>query len=163
MLHLQTFFKDCFGFLGPWNFHIILIPHNWISVPILELKCQFPQINPYAHCSEFSLIIRISLNQPSEGCLIDMESEPRNILIQPVTFSPSLPQSLFCSSLVVSMLLKLIFIYTHDISGRSWVVITNGIQQLSISLIPMVCKKGKAAKPKEVFFDGLNRRSLEEE
>lgn len=125
-----------------------------MSVSTNKSLCSLFRVLSYHQDKLESALRRLSEN---------MESEPRNVLVQPIPLSPSLPQSLFCSPLVVSVLLKLIFIYTHDISGKSWVVIRNGIQQLSISLIPMVCKKGKATKPKEVFFDGLNRRSLEEE
>lgn len=79
---------------------------------ILELACQFPQINPQLPLP----IIRTleSSNQPSEGCLMDMESEPRNILTKSVIhYHLHSPQ-------IVSVLLKLIFINNCYISGKSW-------------------------------------------
>lgn len=145
-------FKDCFGFLGLWNFHIISIQCNWISTLILELEYQFLQINPYAHCSKFSLpIISITLNRPSEGCRVDLESEPRNISTL-LSLIPTLSLPLSSAPLPrVPMLWKLIFT-NNGISGRFWVIIRNSIQQLWISLSLMVYKKEKPTKPPKSLF-----------
>lgn len=104
---------------------------------ILELECQFPQINPYAHCPKLPLpIIRTleSSNQPSEGWLMDMESEPRNILTKSVIHYHLHPPE------IVSVLLKLIFINNHYSSGKSWHTAS------LTSLISMDYKKRKGYK-----------------